>query len=684
MHQVARSRFASSLLPRVAALTVVAAATVGVSIAASPGPPVTGADGDYTSIDPARLLDTRTTDTATTVDGLMLGGGEVTADSVTTVAVASRGNVSASATAAMLNVTAVNPGADGFLTVSTCADTTPTTSNLNFDTGTTIANAVLAPIGDDGNICIYASAATQIVVDVSGYTQNGSPVSIDSARLADTRLTAGPSATIDGTGFGTGPLDAQTFRSIEVTGRGDVPATAVSAVLNVTAVNPSDAGFLTVFPCGADVPTASNVNFAGGDTVAQTTVVAIGASGSVCVYTSAHTDLVVDVDGYVESDEEPPTITPARLLDTRETGTTIDGESQGAGVVAAGSTTSFEATDRAGIPDDANVVLLSVTAVNPADHGFLTVFACGGDVPVASNVNYAAGQTVPNFAAIAVGETDQVCVYSSASTHLIVDTTGYYETAVVETTPPTTTVPGSLDSCEQRAELFTTRGSVNPQLADPTSSAVCQGSDIIVSSNGIPDYTYIRTSPGDPGAQDYSFTIPAEPAMAAQTSDVARLGSIAVALNGVPIYGPTEGTGGDVLSLAGTLSDCGSHNGPTGFHLHLLGTSDTTDCIFTPEEVASGPQLLGFAFDGYPIYSGNDQYESSWQLTNASLFSTDTWSAHSYVAGSGDLDECNGRVDENGDYAYYTTDTFPYILGCYSGTPAENGAGGGGPGGPPR
>ncbi|MFK7920192.1 MAG: YHYH protein [Ilumatobacter sp.] len=235
-------------------------------------------------------------------------------------------------------------------------------------------------------------------------------------------------------------------------------------------------------------------------------------------------------------------------------------------------------------------------------------------------------------------------------------------------------------SCDDIAALFVAGTSVNADLADPESSAVCADESVIISSNGIPDYTYIVTSPGAPNANDYTFTIPATPTMSASTTDVPALGTAAVTLTGIPIYGPTEGTGGDVLSL-GNLSDCGSHNGPTGFHLHLLGTSTTTDCLFTPGEVAAAPQLLGYAFDGYPIYSGNDQYTSSWELTDASLFATDTWSAHSYVAGSGDLDECNGLTDASGNYAYYTTDTFPYVVGCYSGEVDLDAAGAGGGGG---
>lgn len=233
-------------------------------------------------------------------------------------------------------------------------------------------------------------------------------------------------------------------------------------------------------------------------------------------------------------------------------------------------------------------------------------------------------------------------------------------------------------SCDEIAALFVTRGSANADLADPEVSASCDGDNVVVTSNGIPDYTYIETSPGSPQAGNYAFTIPASPTMADNLTDVPGLGTAAVALNGVPIYGPTEGTGGDVNSLVGALSECGSHNGPTGFHIHQILTAETTDCLFTPEEVASTPQLVGYAFDGFPIYTGIDQYTSSWELTDESLFASDTWAAHSYVEGLGDLDQCNGLTDADGNYAYYTTETFPYVIGCYSGVVDLNAAGAGG------
>lgn len=230
-----------------------------------------------------------------------------------------------------------------------------------------------------------------------------------------------------------------------------------------------------------------------------------------------------------------------------------------------------------------------------------------------------------------------------------------------------TDVSEGSDSCIAVAASFQTKGSANADLPDPEVNAVCNGDIVFVTSNQIPDFPYIETSPGLPEAFDLEFEIPAVPVLAAEVSAVASIGAIGVAINGIPIYGATEGSGGDVMALSGGFTECGGHNGPTGYHFHTFDVTGTDVCLFSEAEASSEPQLYGYAFDGFPIYSGNFQYNSSWSLTDASLFASDTFSAHTYIEGSGDLDQCNGRTDDNGNYAYYTTETFPYTLGCYSG-----------------
>jgi hypothetical protein len=85
---------------------------------------------------------------------------------------------------------------------------------------------------------------------------------------------------------------------LPVWGRGGVVGDASAVVLTVTVTEPGAAGFVTVFPCGAARPLASNVNFVAGSTVANSVVSGVGSNGRVCVFTLVAAHLVVDVNGY--------------------------------------------------------------------------------------------------------------------------------------------------------------------------------------------------------------------------------------------------------------------------------------------------------------------------------------------------------------------------------------------------
>jgi hypothetical protein len=81
------------------------------------------------------------------------------------------------------------------------------------------------------------------------------------------------------------------------TGRAGIPATASAATLNVTVVNPTGGGWVTVFSCGQPQPNASNLNDTTGDIIPNTVITSIDTAGRVCIYTSAATHLLVDASG---------------------------------------------------------------------------------------------------------------------------------------------------------------------------------------------------------------------------------------------------------------------------------------------------------------------------------------------------------------------------------------------------
>jgi len=87
--------------------------------------------------------------------------------------------------------------------------------------------------------------------------------------------------------------------TIQVAGRGNIPADASAALVNVVAINPGAAGFFTIYPCGSDRPEASTLNFAAGQTIANGATIKLGTGGTICVYTDQTTDLLLDVTGFV-------------------------------------------------------------------------------------------------------------------------------------------------------------------------------------------------------------------------------------------------------------------------------------------------------------------------------------------------------------------------------------------------
>ncbi len=377
---------------------------------------------NFTSLAPARLADTRPG--GATVDGVAAGGGLLATGTTMELTVAGRGGVASDAVAAALNVTAVDGLVGGFVTVFPCGSPRPLASNLNFPTGTVVPNAVLAKIGTGGKVCIFVSQATHIVVDVTGFFPITSTfVSTNPARLLDTRP---GEPTVDGLQQGIGITTSASVVEVQVSGRSGVPANATSVALNVTVTEPTGTGFATVFPCGSTRPTASNLNFVPGLTVANLVVSKLGVGGKVCVFTQVGTHLVVDVNGYFPVVTTYQAINPARLWDSRPGSPTIDGQFSGTGFLSAGITTAIVVTGRGGVPANAASVVLNVTVTEPGVAGFVTVFPCGISPPLASNLNFVPGQTVPNAVLVQVGTGGAVCVFNHQPTHLVIDVSGFF------------------------------------------------------------------------------------------------------------------------------------------------------------------------------------------------------------------------------------------------------------------
>ncbi len=240
--------------------------------------------------------------------------------------------------------------------------------------------------------------------------------------------------------------------------------------------------------------------------------------------------------------------------------------------------------------------------------------------------------------------------------------------------------------------------------------------NITISTNGLPNHDF-HSGPGCcANAQTASYTIPLEPTNDTDCNPVVSTegctmaperGAVAFAVNGVAIYGPEDGPGGDaVAGQEGAYEEdrqevwlglCHGHSGPGGeYHYHADGNCmhwhteiDQTWSDYSMDSSRSlsvHSPIVGFAFDGYPIYGfvGWDENQSSTEMTSSyRLKDNETGyngiDDYEYVAGMGDLDSCNGHYGvtpdyPNGTYHYHTTWVngeggigFPYFINCYRG-----------------
>jgi hypothetical protein len=376
---------------------------------------------EIVSINPTRVLETRTTEPSGQIG---YTGAQPAAGREVHVKVTGPGLAPADASAVVLNITATN-SADGFVTAYACGDPRPSTSNLNPAAGTITHNLVVAKVGTNGEVCLFTYAATDLIVDLSGFHPSGSAYAPNAPeRLLETRT--GQPGGQKGYTAATKPAAGSTIE-LQVTGTGaaNLPADTKAVFLNITTVNTDAAGWLVAYPCGSPRPTsASNINQIPGQVRANLVAAKVGANGKVCLFTYSATDIVVDLMGSAPSASPFVATAPERVLETRvsegqinySAARPVPGQTIEVKVIGFGTTK---------VPAGAGTVVLNVTAVDPADAGVLTVFPCGSPAPLASNGNLQ-GVTDASLVSVKVGDGGRVCIKTTGSTDLIADILGYY------------------------------------------------------------------------------------------------------------------------------------------------------------------------------------------------------------------------------------------------------------------
>ena len=303
---------------------------------------------------------------------------------------------------------------------------TYTSYTTALDTTQTLFTAAPGGTGPGVQLDVEWTGGTDSFTTESYFDQcPGTLFSIAPARMLDTRTGQGTT--------GPGRVPVATTLAVDPRPVAGVPGDGVTAiVMNLTVTEPAAPGFVTAWPCGSTRPTASNLNFAAGQTIANLVVVDVtgrSATGSVCLYSSAATNLIADVTGYFVDDQEPRPIgggivsldSPQRTLDTRT----------GNAPSSARTVRRLQIGGRFDIPTSGvTAVALNVTAVNALVPGYLTVFPCGTTPPNASNVNYPVGVATPNAAIVGLSSSGELCIFTETDVDVLIDVTGYFSVAL--------------------------------------------------------------------------------------------------------------------------------------------------------------------------------------------------------------------------------------------------------------
>lgn len=370
-----RNRFVTRILG-VAALVVTAGGLAlegGTPSQVGAAPPASASA--FTPMTPQRLVDTRI--------GLGGIGGRLTAEASVDVQVTNRLGIPDTASAVMINVTAVDSGGRGYVQVIPRGRAAlRSSSTLNVDApGQTIPNAAFAPIGDAGQITVFTTFATDLVIDVSGYftpaqsATAGRLQPLTPNRILDTRIALGwtpPSTTAPPTTSTTQPSTT-------------APPTTVGAP-----PNPGDTKNCSDFATYAAAKAWFDLYFPYYGDVAK-----------------------LDNDNDGEPCESLPGGPSLRAIRTD--------------VVASSTIIPLQVAGRGGVPNDGvSAVVMNVTAVDPAGPGYVQVAPKPVTVGASSNLNVAAGLTIANLVVVPLGAGGQVDLYTTTNMEPLADVVGYF------------------------------------------------------------------------------------------------------------------------------------------------------------------------------------------------------------------------------------------------------------------
>jgi hypothetical protein len=379
--------------------------------------------GSFHTVPSTRVLDTRSG-----TGGRLgaLGAGQTVSLRMGGVA----GTPTADVAGVVINLTVTQPTAAGYVTVYPADRPRPTVSSLNFRAGQTRANLVTVPVSPNGTIKLTnAFGSAHLVADLVGYYSASSALEPSVGAGSQYQVLA-PTRVVDTRN--TVPLGPRQVLEVKVDlfhPERNAPVTALA--VNVTAVSPSQAGYLTVWDGTGRTPGTSTLNFAAHENVPNLAVVGVSKdSDGVPTFAIANSSLpdthvLVDLVGLYEDSGGTGlrfrSVAPQRIVDTR---TGLGGVSPS---MPSNATRSFTAPSSA-VTEDTRAVVGNLTAAKPTATTYLTVWPYASPIPSTSSLNATAGTIVANALLAQLGSGNRFSIYNKAgTTPTLVDVMGTME-----------------------------------------------------------------------------------------------------------------------------------------------------------------------------------------------------------------------------------------------------------------
>lgn len=256
-----------------------------------------------------------------------------------------------------------------------------------------------------------------------------------------------------------GKVKANTVKLLKIAGATSaLPLDMKALSANLTILNPTAPGAMTVYNCTATRPTASTVNYYPGDVTPNGGVFPLDAKGQLCIYSTQTLDLVIDVTGYFRATAplRYEGMDPTLLVDTttrlRAPGRLTAGQTLKVNVPAA----------RIGVPSGSAAVAISLVGINPDVNAYITAWPCGTTRPPAVTMNPKRGTTRQNFAIVKLNAAGELCLYTPTRVDMKVEVMGWFKSTNPHMMVPTTPTR-LIDTRDTRPEMNLGTGGIRLQ-----------------------------------------------------------------------------------------------------------------------------------------------------------------------------------------------------------------------------